>query len=222
MTAIRVLIADDHVYARVGTATLLQATEEIEVVGEAADGRQAVDLARDLRPHVVVMDLIMPGMDGAEATRQILDAQPGTRVVVLTSTHIEELILDALRSGALGYTSKEAGIETLVEAIRRAHRGEPTLPVDLTRRLLRPQPESGPSAVAEALTPRETEVLRLVARGWSNEQVGERIGVARTTVRSHLHNLLGKLGLRNRIEATLFALAEGLTTLEECRHGRRR
>jgi NarL family two-component system response regulator LiaR len=211
---ITVLIVDDHFVVRRGIEALLFDTPGIEVVGEAADGAEAVRLACELEPEVVLMDLLMPYMDGVEAIHKILAKRPGIRILVLTGTTIDRKILDAVRAGAAGYLSKASAREKYLEAIRRVHRGEPSLPMDLTRKLFAAG-DFFDDSKAGVLTERETEILSLVATGLSNQGVADRIHIAEVTVRTHVSHILRKLKLSNRVEATLYALREGLVTLED-------
>ncbi len=212
---IRVLIADDHAIVRKGLRALLNEIEEMAIVGEAADGRQAVDLAAETRPDVVLMDIVMPHMDGIEATRQITAGRPKTRVLALTSFAADDKLFPAIKAGALGYLLKDSDPEDLVRAIRQVHRGEPSLPPNIARKVLHElgRPSSKPNT-PEPLTEREVEVLRFVAQGLSNQEIADRLTIAEVTVRTHVSNILGKLHLANRVQATLYALREGLASLE--------
>jgi len=210
---ISILIVDDHFIVRKGFLALLSECDDLFVVGEAVDGNEAVDLAATLRPDVVLMDLMMPVLDGVAATRAILDRQPETRIVVMTSAAGYQRVLEAVRAGALGYLAKSATQAELLAAVRKVHRGEPWLPAALTRQVLqhwshRPNP-------GEAVTAREGELLRLVAKGLSNREIAGQLSIAEATVRTHLTRLFGKLDAANRVEATLCALRDGWTTLEE-------
>ena len=211
---IKVLIVDDHFVVRKGIEALLFGARDIEVVGEAVDGAEAVLLACELEPEVVLMDLLMPRMDGVEAICRILADRPDIRILILTGTTIDRKILDAVRAGAAGYLSKASDREKYLQAIRRIHRGEPSLPMDLTRKLFA-SGEIFEESMAALLTERETEILSLVATGLSNQGVADRIHIAEVTVRTHVSHILRKLRLSNRVEATLYALREGLVTLEE-------
>ncbi len=210
---ITVLLADDHFVIRQGTNALLAGIEGVEVVGEAEDGAEAVTKARILEPAVVLMDIVMPHLDGVEATRAILSERPRTAIIVLTGSQLQGKILNAVRAGALGYLSKDARRDDFARAIRTAARGEPWLPPDLTRRLLGRM--SASNVPTEPLTSREIEILRWVARGFSNQRIADTIYLAEVTVRSHVSRILGKLGLGNRVEAALWALREGVASLED-------
>lgn len=211
---IRVLIADDHALVRQGLRALLLDATDVEVVGEAGDGEQAAAQAQRLEPDVVLMDVVMPGMDGAQATAAIRAGRSAVRVLVVSGSEVEARIFAALRAGALGYVSKTATRKELVEAIRRVHRGRPSMPYEMTLRLLEKYEPAAPGL--ETLTERETEILRLVAKGLSNKEIAGRAYLSEGTVRTHLTNVFGKLGVNNRVEATLCALRDGITTLDEC------
>ena len=214
---IRVLIADDHAIVRKGICALLATEPDIEVVSEAQDGKQAIAAAQKLRPEVILMDLVMPGMDGIEATRRIIACQPEARVLVLTSFAGDDKIFPAIRAGALGYLLKDSGPEELVRSIRQVSRGESSLHPSVARRLLRELSQS-PSAqgpATDSLTEREIEVLRLVARGWSNREISDHLSISDATVRTHVSSILAKLDLCSRTQAALYALREGLASLHE-------
>jgi len=210
---IAVLIVDDHFVVRKGLLALIAESDDVRVVGEAVDGREAVAQAAALAPDVVLMDVLMPVMDGIAATRAILERRPETRIVALTSAAAGAKLLEMVRAGALGYLGKSAEQAELLAGIRKVYRGEPCLPATLTRQLL--QHCSQPAERRDGLTEREGELLRLVAKGLSNPEIAERLHVAEGTVRTHLTHVFGKLGADNRVEATLFALRDGWTTLEE-------
>lgn len=211
---IKVLIVDDHFVVRKGTEALLFGAPDIEVVGEAVDGEEAVRLAFELVPDVVMMDLLMPRMDGVEAIQKILRRRPSIRILVLTGTMIDRKIFDAIRAGAAGYLSKASDRAKYFEAIRKIYRGEPSLPPDLTRKLIGTDKLFSGSKTS-SLTERETEILKSVAEGLSNQKVADRLHIAEVTVRTHVSHILRKLGLSNRVEATLFALRRGLVQLED-------
>lgn len=213
---IRVLIVDDHVLVRKGMAALLETEESIEVVGEASDGQEAVDKVGRLQPDVVLMDLVMPHMDGIEATRRIMESQPGVRILVLTSFAGDDKVFPALKAGALGYLLKDAEPEELVRAIREVHHGRSTLNPSIARKVLeqlsRP---SGRPPTSESLTKREVEILGLIAKGMSNREMAEKLVISVATVRAHVSSILGKLQLARRTQAALYALREGLASLDE-------
>ena len=210
---IRVLMVDDHPVVREGVRTLLSTLEGLEVVGAAGDGASGVSMAVELKPDVILMDLFMPEMDGVEATRRVLEACPEAAVLVLSGSSGDQKIYEAVREGALGYLSKDAEPDDFGRAIRQVHRGEPFLSPELTRKLISSRQE--PSQAQESLTPREAEILRFVSRGWDDDRIAEHLHVAKVTVRTHVKNILGKLGLGNRVEATLYALRQGLAQLGE-------
>jgi DNA-binding NarL/FixJ family response regulator len=214
---IRVLIVDDQTIVRAGFAALLSAQPDISVVGEAADGLEAVHVAGSLRPDVVVMDIRMPGMDGIEATRRLLAKpdHPALKVLVLTTFDVDEYVYDALASGASGFLLKDATAEELVSAVRVVARGDSLLAPQVTGRLIREftkqrrsRPE--PAAGLSTLTARETEVLVLIAAGLSNAEIAERLVVSEHTVKTHVARVFTKLGLRDRAQAVVLAYESGL------------
>ena len=217
----RVVVADDQALVRSGFGMILGAAG-IEVVGEAGDGEQALQSARRLRPDVVLMDIRMPGMDGLEATRRLLGSAPTTvagdpvRVIILTTFDLDEYVYAALHAGASGFLLKDVTAERLFDAVRVIAAGEALLAPAVTRRLIseftRLRPVSGalPSAVLGTLTPRETEVLRLVAEGMSNPEIARRLVVTDETVKTHVSRILAKLGLRDRTQAVVAAYESGL------------
>ena len=211
---IRILIVDDQAIVRKGICALLAEVEDIQVVGEAGGGQEAVEQAKALEPDVILMDLVMPGMDGIEATRQIAQGE-GARVLVLTSFAGDDKVFPAIKAGALGYLLKDSEPADLLRAIRQVHSGEPSLESSIARRVLQEmQRLSKHPPTPDPLTDRELEVLRLVAKGLTNREVAEQLVVTEATVRSHVSNILGKLHLANRVQATLYALQEGLASLE--------
>ena len=215
MYPIRVLIADDYALFRHGLASLLAAESDFEVVGEAADGREAVEMARELKPDVIVMDLSMPVMDGLEATRRIKAEFPYVRIVILTVSDGERSLFEAVKSGAQGYLLKKIEPQALCGTVRGVVRGEAFVSPVMAARLLeeftgdsrRTAPPPTPSA---QLTQREQEVLALVARGKSNKEIAAALAIAENTVKNHLKNILEKLHLENRVQAATYALREGL------------
>jgi DNA-binding NarL/FixJ family response regulator len=215
--SIRLLIVDDQELVRTGLRLFLETQDDLEVVGEAADGVEAVALARELRPDVVLMDIRMPVMDGVEATANLATAEiePRPRVLVLTTFGLDEYVFGALRAGAAGFLLKDAPRQRLVEAIHVVHLGGALLSPSITRRLIedfaaRTDPLDPPAAVLEELTPREREVLGLVARGYSNSEIAQRLVVSEATVKSHVGSVLSKLGLRDRVQAVVFAYEHGI------------
>jgi len=220
VTAVRetvtVMIVDDHELVRQGVRAFLDAQDDLEVVAEAASGKEALRLARELVPDVVLMDLLMPGLDGVEATRQLKEISPRSQVVVLTSHHDDAHVFPALRAGALSYVLKSLGPEELAGTVRRAAHGEPTLHPRVALRLMRDVrgEEGGPDAFAE-LTPREMEVLKLIAEGLANAEIAERLGIAEKTVKGHVSNVLSKLHLADRTQAAVYAWREGVVQRHE-------
>jgi len=213
---IRILIADDHEIVRKGLGVLLATEPGLKVVGEAQDGQEAVDKAASLKPDVVLMDLVMPRLDGIEATRRITEAHPGIRILVLTSFAADDKVFPAVKAGALGYLLKDSSPEELLEAIRRVHRGEPSLEPAIARKVL--QEISHPGAekpTSDPLTARELEVLRLIAQGLSNKEIASKIFIAEWTVRTHVSSILSKLHLASRTQAALHALRTGLASLDD-------
>ncbi len=211
MTGIRVLVVDDHAVVREGLRAFLGLHGEIEVVGEASDGAEAILRARELVPDVVLMDLVMPGTDGVEAMRALRAELPALRVIVLTSFLDDERLLPALRAGAAGYLLKNAEPGELVRAIRAAHAGQALIDPTVAARLV--SALSGPAAIAadpQRLTPRETEVLELIVAGRANKRIAVELGIAEKTVKSHVSRVLEKLGVSDRTQAALLAVRDGL------------
>jgi DNA-binding NarL/FixJ family response regulator len=213
---IRVVVADDQPLVRSGLRTILDAQPDIDVIGEAGDGHEAVALARLERPDVVLMDVRMPGLDGIAATRQLAgpDVTEPIAVLVLTTFDLDEHVYDALRAGARGFMLKDATRDELVSAVRVVARGDALLAPSVTRRLIEQMASSPPSrpanAALEELTPREREVLLLVAEGLTNAEIAERLVVGEATVKTHVARMLMKLGLRDRIQAVILAYESGL------------
>jgi len=211
---IRVLLADDQELVRSGFRLILELAEGIEVVGEASDGQQAVRLAKELGPDVVLMDVRMPVLDGIEATRRLALAGISSRVLVLTTFDLDEYVYAAVRAGASGFLLKDAPREQLVTAVRTVARGEALLAPAITQRLIerflaRPAPAERAPALAE-LSARELEVLRLLARGLSNAEIAAQLYLGEATVKTHLARIFTKLGLRDRVQAVVFAYESGL------------
>lgn len=213
--SIRVLIVDDHAIVRGGITALLAQVPDIEVVGEASDGQGAITQAAILHPDVILMDLVMPNVDGIEAIRQITARQPESRILVLTSFAADDKVFPAIKAGALGYLLKESRPADLIEAIRQVYRGEsalhPTIARKVLQELTRP-PDRPPTP--DPLTEREMDVLRLVAQGLGNQEIAAKLHVGDATVRTHVSNILAKLHLANRIQVALYALREGLVSLD--------
>lgn len=212
---IRVLLADDHHVVRGGIRALLAHEDDIVVIDEAADGVEAVFKAQALQPDVILMDLMMPRKTGVEAIMEIKQNEPTARILVLTSYAEDEHVFAAIKAGALGYLLKETSPKELLQAIHDVYRGESSLYPSIARRLLREfnRPANSPPT-EEPLTEREIEVIVLVARGCSNQVIGDTLFISERTVRTHVSNILGKLHLANRTQAALYALKERLTDLE--------
>ncbi len=212
---VRIIVADDHHVVRTGFATLLETQPDFTVVGTASDGAEAVRMCRDLSPDVILMDVRMPVMDGIEATRQLTEG-PGPRVLILTTFDLDQYVYDALRAGASGFLLKDVTAERLFDAVRVIAAGEALLAPAVTRRLisefarLRPRPDGAPAPALGTLTPRETQVLRLVAEGLSNPEIAARLVVTEETVKTHVSRMLSKLGLRDRTQAVVTAYESGL------------
>jgi DNA-binding NarL/FixJ family response regulator len=211
---IRVLIADDQALVRAGFHAILESQEDIEVAGEASDGQQAVELSREVRPDVVLMDIRMPGLDGIEATRRLLADDGAPKVLMLTTFDLDEYLYEAMRAGASGFLLKDAPRDQLISAVRTVARGDALLAPALVRRLVddyirRPPPGNRAPAEVEALSEREREVLRLVARGLSNAEIAKTLFLSEATVRTHVAHILAKLGLRGRVQAVVLAYESG-------------
>ena len=212
MERVTVLLADDHPVVRQGLRTFLELQEDIEVVGEAGDGADAVALAEQLVPDVVLMDLVMPTLDGIEATRRIRHASPATKVIVLTSFAENDKIFPAIRAGAAGYLLKDAQPQELADGLRRVQRGEGLLDPRVAARVM--QELEKPKADQQVLTGRELDVLRLLAKGLSNKRIAQELVVSEKTVKTHVSNILAKLHLADRTQAALYAVRERLVELE--------
>jgi NarL family two-component system response regulator LiaR len=209
---IRVLIADDHAVVRQGLRMFLATDPEIEIAGEARDGAEALHLALQLQPDVVLMDLLMPVMDGIQATAAIRREAPGVEVVALTSVLDDAAVVDAVRAGAIGYLLKNTEAHELRRAIKAAAAGQVELCPEAAARLLREV--RAPDQSAESLTERETEVLRLLAQGMSNQEIAQALSVGEQTVKSHVSHILAKLGVPSRTQAALYAIRSGLVTCD--------
>ena len=207
---IRVLIVDDHAVVREGLRTFLELQEGIEVAGEATDGEHAVREAERVRPDVVLMDLVMPKLDGVAAMRELRQRVPDARVIVLTSFLDDERLLPAVRAGAAGYLLKNVQPRELARAIRTAAAGEALLDTAVAARLVEALEEDGRDARAQQLTPREREVLALIGRGFANKRIALELGIAEKTVKTHVGNVLSKLGVSDRTQAALYAARLGL------------
>ncbi len=213
---VRVLIVDDHTIVRKGISALLSHAGDIEVVGEASNGQEAIDQALLLQPDLVLMDLVMPGIDGIEAIRCIAAHCPTIRILVLTSFSTDDKVFPAIKAGALGYLLKDSRPEELLQSIRQVAHGESSLHPAVARKVLHELTHLSDQTIApRPLTMREMEVLRLVAHGLSNQEIAERLSITDLTVRTHVSNMLGKLHLASRTQAALYALREGLASLDE-------
>ena len=213
--SVRIVVADDHEVVRAGFAALLETQPDFTVLGTASDGAEAVQISRELRPDVILMDVRMPGTDGIEATRQLAGGAGGPRVIILTTFDLDEYVYDALRAGASGFLLKDVTAERLFDAVRVVAAGHALLAPTVTRRLisefarLRPAAPARSAAVAE-LTARETEVLRLLAEGLSNTEIAGRLVITEETVKTHVSRVLHKLALRDRAQAVVIAYESGL------------
>jgi NarL family two-component system response regulator LiaR len=212
---IRVFIADDHAIVRKGVRAMLEVVSDIDMVGEATNGHEAVVQVEKLQPDVILMDLVMPEVDGIEAIRRIKDRQPEARILVLTTFAGEDKIFPAIKAGALGYHLKDSRPEELVQAIREVHRGESSLHPVIARKVLDElsRPSKRPPT-PDPLTPREVEVLQLLAQGLENAEIAERLVITEATVRTHVSNITGKLHVASRTQAALYALREGIASLD--------
>lgn len=218
---ISILLVDDQALLRMGFRMVLEAEDDLEVVGEAADGATAVTMARALRPDVVLMDVRMPGTNGIEATQQITASLPETRVLILTTFDLDSYAFAGLRAGASGFLLKDTRPTDLVDAVRTLHRGDSVVSPRVTRRLLElfgtrlpadadAGDQPAPDGVLDELTPREREVLLALASGLSNAEIADHLGVSEATIKTHVGKVLGKLGLRDRVQAVIFAYESGL------------
>ena len=215
---VRVLAADDQRVVREGLAMLLGLLPDVEVVGTAADGEEVLALAAELRPDVILMDLRMPRMDGVEATRRLRERDPAVKVVVLTTYADDRSVLDALRAGALGYLTKDAGAAEIQQALHRVAGGQAALDPAVQLHLVEAiadghPPGPTPATLPDGLTPREAEVLTLIAAGLSNTEIAERLVVSEATVKSHVNHMLAKIGARDRAQAVGYAYRHGLVHL---------
>jgi DNA-binding NarL/FixJ family response regulator len=210
---IDLIIVDDQPLARAGLRMILEGQPDLRIVGEGADGAEAVGLVRRLRPTVAILDVRMPHVDGLEATRRIVASAPATRILILTTFDLDAYVFEALRAGASGFLLKDAPAEDIVHAVRIVARGDATLAPAVTRRLVeryasRPRPGADPALAS--LTPRELDVLHLLAAGGSNADIGDRLALSEATVKTHIGRVLDKLGVRDRVQAVIYAYESGL------------
>ncbi len=214
MDKVRVLLADDHALFRRGLASLLADRDDIEVVGEARSGQEAIDRAHELMPDVILMDVRMPGLGGLEATRRIKEEMPYVRIVILTVSEDDEDLFAALKNGAQGYLLKNIDPEELLASIHQVQRGEAPLAPPMASKILK-EFSAPPTRPGPALTQRERQVLEQVARGDANKEIARHLQISENTVKNHLRNILEKLHLQNRVQAVMYALREGLITPPE-------
>jgi two-component system, NarL family, response regulator LiaR len=210
--SISVQLVDDHAIVREGLRLLLSEESDIEVVGEAGDGAESVQLAATLQPHVILMDLVMPGMDGIRAMQDIRAVSPSSQVLVLTSFSDDQRVRDAIRAGAIGYLLKDVLKADLLQAIRAAAHGQPTLHPEAQRQLMRHVTIPAARSPVDELTPRERDVLRLIVRGQSNKEIADSLRVTEGTVKGHVSAILSKLGVADRTQAALYAIKHGFET----------
>jgi len=215
-TKIRVLIVDDHAVVRQGIRTFLETALDLEVIGSAEGGAQAVRLAEEFKPDVALVDMVMPGLDGVETTRAIRSASPQTQVIIFTSYHEDAHIFPAIRAGALSYLMKDAAPNEIAEAIRKAARGEAVLDSRVAARVVHEMQDPGREQVNAfaLLSERELEVLRLVAMGSTNQEIAEKLVIGESTVKTHVGNILSKLNLSDRTQAAVYAWAAGIVRRE--------
>jgi len=213
--SIRLLVVDDHAIVRKGIKALLSSLEDIEVVGEAGDGQDAVDKTNKLIPDVVLMDLVMPRFDGISAISQISSEHPNIKIIALTSFATDDKVFPAIKAGAIGYILKDSDPDDLIKAIYQVYKNEPALQPSIARKVLNElnRPARKPPT-PEPLTERELEVLKLVSQGYSNQEIADILVIEEVTVRTHVSHILRKLQLANRVQATLYALKEGITSIE--------
>ena len=219
ITQIRVMLVDDHAVVRSGLAAFLMAFDNLELVAEAGGGEEAVRLCEEARPDVVLMDLVMPGMDGVEATRQIGAIRSNTKVIVLTSFTEDEKVFPAIQAGAAGYLLKSVSGDELVRAVKAVHNGEPVLDPVIAKKVLNyfklPEKVPGSGEETEHLSDRELDIIRLAAKGLTNKEIADRLHLSYRTVEGHMRDVFNKLGVGSRTEAVLHGLKKGWFTLEE-------
>ena len=216
MDSISVLIVDDHGVVRQGLQTFLDLMDDIEVIGQANNGVEAIAQTKRLRPNIVLMDLMMPEMDGIEATRQIGSMNPSTKVIVLSSFSDDNKVFSAIKAGASGYLLKDISSAELADAIRAVHKGDPQLHPEIAKKLMNQfvDFEGKPEAISKDLSPRETEVLRLIAEGMNNTELAQTLFISEKTAKTHVHNILTKLKLADRTQAAIYAYKHGLVSEE--------
>ena len=218
MSKIRIVIVDDHKIVRHGLKTFLGLQDDLEVVGEGENGREAIELAKRLKPDVILLDLIMPEMDGVEATQKIVAEDTNTRVAILTSFSDEAKAMPALEAGAVGYLLKDIAPDKLADTIRAIHRGETVLNPEITKQLMDRLKNSGKresrTTALASLTNREIEVLRHLAQGMSNDEIADALFISSLTVKTHVSNLLAKLDLADRTQAAIYAIRHGIAPLD--------
>jgi NarL family two-component system response regulator LiaR len=219
MQEISILLADDHVLVRQGTRELLEREDDMKVVGEAGDGEEAVKLTAELHPHVVIMDIAMPKLNGIEATRSIKEIHPDSAVLILSAYDDDQYVFAVLEAGAAGYLLKDVPSQELVEAIRAVHAGEsilhPTIARKVVNRFASPRGQAAVAAESDRLSEREMEVLKLAARGMTNMEIANELALSVRTVQGHLSNIFSKMQVGSRTEAVILALRMGWFTLEE-------
>jgi DNA-binding NarL/FixJ family response regulator len=218
---IRVMITDDHKVVRQGLKMFLQLDPDLDVVGEAENGAEAIERAKELKPDVILMDLLMPVMGGIEAIGRLRAELPETEIIAITSVLEDEAVIGAVRAGAIGYLLKDTDADALCRAIKAAAQGQVQLAPEAAIRLMREvrAPEVKPQPAGETLTERETDVLRLVAQGRANKEIAAELGIGEKTVKTHVSNLLGKLGVQSRTQAALYAARVGLVKIEDVGNG---
>lgn len=210
-----VLIVDDHTVVRDGLKALISAEPGMRVIGAAGDGLEAVALARDLQPDVILLDLVMPRMDGVQATLEIKKVYPQARILVLTSFSEDHMVVSAIRAGAIGYLMKDTSSDELLQAIRDTYRNKPVLGPEIARKLMEEiQGGEGQASSAASLTDREVEILQHMALGLTNQEIADTLVLSERTVRTHVTNILAKLGLSNRTQAVLYALRAGIAHID--------
>jgi NarL family two-component system response regulator LiaR len=212
---IKLMIVDDHAMVRKGMRAFLSEFDDIHVIGEASDGWKAIDLVRQLQPDVVLLDLFMPGLDGIETIRRLVATQPQIRIVILTAFAKEEIVIEAIKAGALGYVVKDAQPEELVQSIRTVSTGAPAISPSIAWKILHgPELQTVIPRKME-LSARETEVLQLLTKGKTDQEIASQLFLSDVTIRTHVNRILTKLGLQNRVQAALYCVRSGMVSLEE-------